>query len=130
MFYGDHLNGYYSEGENMRAKTQISVRHIGEIAIFDVTGYLTEDSARDMDTAYKLVKIKGSAKILLNFDQQSFITSSGFGLLVKMLWKIRSKGQILRVAHPSDQVRKTFNIIGLNRSIEIFASESEALANF
>jgi len=161
----------------MRAKPQISIRHIGEIAIFDITGYLTEDSGEDMDTAYEQslsqsiagerseirpfvtlracpersegaepapihrgsesskaqksgVKIEGATKILLSFDQKSFITSSGFGLIVKLLWKTRSNGQILRVAHPSEQVRKTFHIIGLNRSIEIFASESEALADF
>lgn len=114
----------------MRAKPQISVRHIGEIAIFDITGYLTEDSGEDMDTAYERVKIEGSMKILLNFNQKSFITSSGFGLIVKLLWKTRSKGQILRVAHPSEQVRKTFSIIGLTRSIDVFASEKAALEGF
>ncbi|MBI1923953.1 STAS domain-containing protein [Candidatus Poribacteria bacterium] len=114
----------------MRAKPQISIRHIGEIAIFDITGYLTEDSGEDMDTAYEQIKTEGSTKILLNFDQKSFITSSGFGLIVKLLWKTRSKRQILRVAHPSEQVRKTFSIIGLTRSIDVFPSESEALADF
>ncbi len=153
----------------MRAKPQISIRHIGEIAIFDITRYLTEDSGEDMDTAYEQslpraiagerneirpcvtlkaepapshrgsesskeqksgVKIEGATKILLNFDRKSFITSSGFGLIVKLLWKTRSKGQILRVAHPSEQVRKTFSIIGLTRSIDVFPSESEALADF
>ena len=114
----------------MRAKTQISVRHVGEIAIFDVTGYLTEDSEKGMDAAYEQVKIEGSSQILLNFNQHSFITSSGFGLIVKLLWRARGKGQVLRVAHPSEQVRKIFAVIGLNQSIEVFASEAEALAGF
>jgi anti-anti-sigma factor len=113
------------KGENMRSKTQISVRRKEDIAIFDITGYLTEDSEADMNAAYE--QSEAASKILLNFDRDSFITSSGFGLIVKLIWKIRNKDQILRVAHPSEQVRRTFNIIGLTRSLEIFVSEEEAL---
>ncbi len=112
----------------MRSKPQITVRHIGEISIFDITGYFTEDSAEGMNAAYN--QSIDSAKILLHFDQQSFITSSGFGVIVKLIWKTRSKGQILRVAHPSDQIRQTFDVIGLSQSMKIFASEETALADF
>ena len=112
----------------MRSKTQISVRHMEDIAVFDVTGYLTEDSEESIDTAYD--QNQDAPKILLNFNKDSFITSSGFGLIVKLMVALRERAQTLRVAHPSDQVRKTFNIIGLNRSIDIFASEAEALADF
>ena len=93
-----------------------------------------------MDSAYQHEGVQESEKILLNFDAQSFIASSGFGLIVKLLWCTREKGQVLRVVHPSDQVRKIFDVIGLTRSlkgmppgtrtIEIFSSESAALANF
>ena len=112
----------------MRSAPQITVRHIGEISIFDITGYLTEDSAEGMNVAYD--QSVDSAKILLRFDRQSFITSSGFGIIVKLIWKTRNKGQVLRVAHPSDQMRQIFDVIGLSQSIEIFASEETALADF
>ena len=112
----------------VRSEPQITVRHAGEISIFDITGYFTEDSAEGMNTAYD--QSADSAKILLRFDRQSFITSSGFGVIVKLIWKTRNKGQILRVAHPSNQVRQIFNVIGLSQSIDIFASEEIALADF
>ncbi len=114
----------------MRSKAQISVRYIGEIAIFDTIGSLTEDSEEGLNRAYDRAEEKGLTKILINFHPQSFITSSGFGLIVKLIWKARNKGQILRVAHPSDQVRKNFGVIGLTRSIDVFESEEAALANF
>ena len=78
----------------MRSAPQITVRHIGEISIFDITGYFTEDSAEGMNAAYD--QSVDSAKILLCFDQQSFITSSGFGVIVKLIWKTRNKRQILQ----------------------------------
>ena len=112
----------------MRSAPQITVRHIGKISIFDITGYFTEDSAEGMNAAYD--QSVDSAKILLRFDQQSFITSSGFGIIVKLIWKTRNKRQVLRVAHPSDQMRQIFDVIGLSQSIEIFASEETALADF
>ena len=112
----------------MRSEPQITVRHHGEISIFDIVGYFTEDSAAGIDAAYD--QSANSSKILLHFDQQSFITSSGFGVIAKLIWRTRSKGQILRVAHPSNQMRQIFDVIGLSQSIDIFASEQIALADF
>jgi anti-sigma B factor antagonist len=113
-----------------RSRTQVSVRQDGEIFILDVTGYLTEDSETELNMAHAQAETHGATKLLLSFDRQSFITSSGFGLIVKLMGKARGNGQRLRIAHPSDQVRRNFTIIGLTRSIEIYPSETEALASF
>ena len=111
-----------------RSEPRVTVRHDGEISIFEITGYFTEDSAEGIDAAYD--QSANAAKILLRFDRQSFITSSGFGVIVKLVWKARNRGQVLRVAHPSNQMRHVFDIIGLSQSIDIFASEEIALADF
>ena len=112
----------------MRSEPRVTVRHEGEISIFDITGYFTEDSAEEINAAYD--QSANAAKILLHFDRQSFITSSGFGVIVKLIWKTRNRGQVLRVAHPSNQMRQVFDIIGLSQSIDIFASEEKALTDF
>ena len=111
-----------------RSEPRVTVRHDGEISIFDITGYFTEDSAEGINAAYD--QSTNAAKILLCFDRQSFITSSGFGVIVKLIWNTRGRGQILRVAHPSNQMRHIFDVIGLSQSIDIFASEEKALADF
>lgn len=114
----------------MRANYQISIRHEGKIAIFDITGYLTEASESTLSDAYASAEVQDAEKLLLNFERRSFITSSGFGEIIRLLWKMREKGQVLRVAHPSTQVRTIFNTIGLTQSIEVFESETEALKDF
>ncbi len=111
-----------------RSEPRVTVRHDGEISIFDITGYFTEDSADGINAAYD--QSADAAKILLRFDRQSFITSSGFGVIVRLVWKARNRGQALRVAHPSNQMRHVFDIIGLSQTIEIFSSEEVALADF
>ena len=111
-----------------RSEPRVTVRHDGDISIFDITGYFTEDSAEGINTAYD--QSTNAAKILLRFDRQSFITSSGFGVIVKLIWKTRNRGKALRVAHPSNQMRQVFDIIGLSQSIDIFASEEKALTDF
>ncbi len=114
----------------MWSKTHISVRKVGDVAIVDVTGSLTEGSEKEMDTAYQQVQNEGLTKILINFDQQSFITSGGFGLIVKLIWQARNTGRVLRVAHTSDQTRELFDVIGLSQSIDVFDSEEAALGEF
>ena len=111
-----------------RSEPRVTVRHDGEISIFDITGYFTEDSAEGISAAYD--QSANATKILLRFDRHSFITSSGFGVIVKLIWKTRNRGQVLRVAHPSNQMRQVFDIIGLSQSIDIFASEEIALTDF
>ena len=111
-----------------RSEPRVTVRHDGDISIFDITGYFTEDSTEGINAAYD--QSANAAKILLHFDRHSFITSSGFGLIVKLIWKTRNRGQVLRVAHPSNQMRHVFDIIGLSQSIEIFDSEEIALVDF
>lgn len=114
----------------MRANSQISIRHEENIAIFDITGYLTDASGSILTDAYANDDVQKAEKILLNFERRSFITSSGFGEIIKLLWRMREKGQTLRVAHPSTQVRNIFNTIGLTQSIGVFESEKEALTDF
>ena len=118
----------------MRANSQISIRtvynHAGKIAIFDITGYLPDASEPILSQAYADAKVQDAEKILLNFERRSFITSSGFGEIIRLLWKMRDKGQVLRVAHPSSQVLNIFNTIGLTQSIDVFESEEAALEGF
>ncbi len=114
----------------MRAQPQVSIRHEDDVAIFDITGYLTNESEDSISDAYADNGVQESKKLLLNFDRQSFITSSGFGTIIKLLWKTRDKGQELRIVHPAMQVRTIFNTIGLTQSIGVYASEAEALEDF
>lgn len=114
----------------MRAHPQISIRYEDDLAIFDVTGYLTNESEDVINEAYAEDGVQEAAKILLNFHQQSFITSSGFGTIIKLLWKTRDKGQTLRIVHPATQVRTIFNTIGLTQSIGVFESVEAALEDF
>lgn len=114
----------------MRAQPQVSIRHKDDVAIFDITGYLTNESEEAINDAYADNGVQEATKLLLNFDQRSFITSSGFGTIIKLLWKTRDKGQTLRIAHPATQVRTIFNTIGLTQSIGVYASEDEALEDF
>ena len=56
----------------MRANSQISVRHEGKIAIFDITGYLTDASEAILSDAYADVEVQSAEKVLLNFERRSF----------------------------------------------------------
>lgn len=114
----------------MRAQPQVSIRFEDDVAVFDITGYLTNESEEAINDAYANTEVQAASKLLLNFDRQSFITSSGFGTIIKLLWKTRDKGQSMRIAHPATQVRTIFNTIGLTQSVGVFSSEEEALEEF
>jgi anti-sigma B factor antagonist len=56
------------------------------------------------------------ATVTVDFADVSFIDSSGLGVLVGALKRVRETGgdAALRVVHPQDAVRKVFDITGLD----------------
>lgn len=59
--------------------------------------------------------------ITVDFAEVSFIDSSGLGVLVGALKRIRDRGEdaTLHVVHPQDAVRKVFDITGLNSLFDL-----------
>lgn len=61
------------------------------------------------------------ATITLDFTQVAFIDSSGLGVLVGALERLRAAGAdaTIRVLGPQDAIRKVFAITGLDRVFEL-----------
>lgn len=116
------------EAGKLRNATQIAARWAGGVLILDVTGYFTEDSEPALDSAYEEACALGAARLLLNFDGHGLITSAGYGLIIKLIRRVRDKGQDLRIVQPSQRTRRMLQIMGLTHTVPVYTSEQEALA--
>lgn len=118
------------ETGKLRNATQITMRWAGGVVVLDVAGYFTEDSEPALDSAYEEACALGAARLLLNFDGHGLITSAGYGLMIKLIRRVRDKGQDLRIAQPSQRTRRMLQIMGLTHTAPVYASEQEALEAF
>ncbi len=118
------------ETGKLRDGTQITMRWSDGVAVFDITGYFTEDSESALNVVYDEACALGAARLLMNLDGSGLITSAGYGVIIKLLRRVREKGQDLRIAQPSEQTRRMFQIMGLTHAVPIYANEQEVLEAF
>lgn len=68
----------------------------------------------------------GSPRLVVALDGVSFIDSSGLGVLVGALRRLKERGDELRVVCTRDQILKIFRITGLDKVFHIVATLDEA----
>ena len=83
-------------------------------------------SPRIKETINELIE-KGHYQLVINLEGVRYIDSTGLGVLIGALKKVREhNGRILLVC-TNPQIKKIFNITGLVKIFEIFKDEDEAL---
>ena len=70
---------------------------------------------------------KGSRNCLIDISEVRYINSSGIGVLITILTKIRNKGGDLYLIKPSEHVQKLLLITKLQAIFNIVDSEDQAL---
>jgi anti-sigma B factor antagonist len=68
----------------------------------------------------------GCSVVIVDLDQVGFIDSSGLGVLVGALRRLRERGAEMHVVCTREQILKIFRITGLDKVFPIFASLDQA----
>lgn len=68
----------------------------------------------------------GCVNILVNMEKVGFIDSSGLGVLVSGLRRVKERSGVIRLVCTKDNILKIFRITGLDKVFPIFADEAEA----
>jgi len=106
----------------------ISLRKVdGSIYAIDIEGGLTSAAESLLMDSYTRAIEECANAILLNFNQLSYMNSSGIGLLVTMLIKANRQGRRLAAVGLKEHFVNIFRLTKLNESIPVYARENEAL---
>ncbi len=87
----------------------------------------------DLESAPKLREFliglisDGATNMVLNMQGLRFIDSTGIGVLIGALKRIRAEGGSLRLTCAPDNVLQLFRITGLHRVFPMYGSESDAI---
>ena len=102
--------------------------HGSTISIIDIQGEITSTAENALMDAYTQATSSGARDLLLNFNDLEYMNSSGIGLLVTMLIRVKRQKQRLGVFGLSDHYRQIFELTRLDEAINIYADEAGALA--
>lgn len=123
--------GWVRERRQAKLQTGISVREVGAVVVFDVTGRLTMGAAaRDLGMKVRQTVEAGRKQVVINLAEVGYIDSSGMGELVSALSAARSAGGQLKLAGVQAKVLRIFEVSNLEQVFEIHPDEAAALASF
>lgn len=111
----------------MEMDLHIHIRKGIHASIIDLTGEVDAyTSARFRETMIDLIE-EGSANIIVSMAKVEYIDSSGLGALVGGLKRISEKNGKIVVVCNNPQVRKVFEITGLEKVFPLFDAEDDAV---
>jgi anti-sigma B factor antagonist len=88
-------------------------------------------AARELGAELSVVSAQEWAKqLLLNFHRISYLSSTGFAVLFKLVSEYKTKGGQLKICNLDPGIRLGAEIVGLDKLVEIHDTEARALASF
>jgi anti-sigma B factor antagonist len=113
--------------DTLQLNTQ--VRNLnGATSVIEIIGDVTAQAEEALTEAFNQVTGQGARNILLDFSQLDYMNSSGIGLLVTLLIRVKRQNQRLYACGLSEYYRQIFELTRLEEAIAIYASQEEALA--
>lgn len=105
----------------------INVRNDGAFPIIDLSGEVDAyTSARFREAMVDLIDA-GAASLIVSMMKVEYIDSSGLGALVGGLKRSTERGGRIVIVCDNPQIRKVFEITGLEKVFPLYEAEADAL---
>jgi len=110
----------------METDLQISTRMVEEIPVIALSGELDAYTCSQFREAMIDTIDQGHPNVVVSMADVEYIDSSGLGTLVGGLKRASEQGGRIAVVCGSDQIRKVFEITGLEKVFPVFEDEADA----
>jgi anti-sigma B factor antagonist len=110
---------------------QIIERHVGDVAIIDLSGKLVLGDSDDLlrDKVNSLVQ-QGHNHIVVNLSQVTYMDSSGIGELVRCYTTVTRRGGGLKLLGLTKRIHDLLAITKLLTVFDSYDTEKDAVASF
>jgi len=107
----------------------IDVRKVNSFSVIDVKGEIDVYTAPKLREQLIELVSEGSYDIVVNLEGVDFLDSTGLGVLVGALKRVKAHDGSLSLVCTQDKILKIFKITGLTKVFPIHASLEEATAS-
>lgn len=99
---------------------------IGNIPVLRLSGELDLNSVPEVRRSIRALIDEGLVNFIINLSDLDFIDSSGLGVLVGGLARVREKQGEIKIACSNRRILRVFEMTRLTQLFEIYPSEEEA----
>ena len=102
----------------------------GDVKIVDVNNYLGSYAVAELRETLAGLVNQDVQKIIVNLSQVEHINSAAIGALIGTAKQLRLKDGDVKIYGLTENIRRTFDLIGASDIVEIHDSEDSALSTF
>jgi len=106
-----------------------TVDEFGDVRTVRIAGNLDTQTAPVAQKQLIQLIDAGATKILVEFEDLNYISSSGLRMLLVAFKRLEGSGQ-LRICNPNTMVREVFETSGFLEIFSVYTSQAEALDGF
>jgi anti-sigma B factor antagonist len=106
----------------------ITYHLVGEIAVVQVSGWIEIASAPQLREMLISVIDEGHLRLVIDLSDVVFLDSTGLGVLIGVLHRLRSRDGSLALAGANDRVYKVFRTTQLTKVLTLTETVAEAIA--
>jgi len=105
-----------------------SERELNGMIVIDLDGEINAFADQELSAAYDRAEAHDTGTIVLNFQQVSYINSTGIALIVGLLARARKSGRNMAVYGLSDHYQEIFQITRLVDFMSVYSDEASLMA--
>jgi anti-sigma B factor antagonist len=102
----------------------------GDISILYIKGYLDAHTAPKLEQELQNLIDEGKFKIIVNFNELSYISSAGLGVFMGFIETIREKEGDIKLSNMSPKIFRVFDLLGFPTLYDILDTDEEAKRKF
>jgi anti-sigma B factor antagonist len=109
---------------------EITTQEYKRAAIVEISGRIDAGRAHELEAALDDLRSKGNKNLVLDMGEVDFISSSGLRVMLTARKAAQKAGGDLFIARPSQRVKDTLDIAGLDVVFTSFDDREAAIASF
>ena len=109
---------------------ELEIKESGDIRILNFVGNLDTNTSPDAESTINGLIADGGQKLLVNFENLNFISSSGLRVLLATAKKLKGTGGNLKICGLNPTVQEVFDISGFGSILDVSKTEADALSSF
>jgi anti-sigma B factor antagonist len=109
---------------------QIQERKVNDVTILAINGDIDLNSSPNMRKKFEELIKNNALKIIINFQDVSYIDSSGLATIIEMLQRLKKVQGHLHLSNMSEKIKNLFEITKIDKLFQMYPNEQEALKDF
>ena len=109
---------------------ELSTQEYKRVAVVDISGRIDAARAPDLEAKLQELLSKGHKNLILDMAEVEFVSSSGLRVMLTARKSAQRSGGDLSIARPSQRVKDTLDIAGLDVIFETFEDREAAIASY